>query len=261
MTVGPKNRGVRNPGTSGVGTDGDGPTSFAVIKSVATESTARSSATAVPCGFWGLAAPPWPPRQSDARRVLRSAAVRRTSRAAHVLVVSRTMRRNALGIGLAALVGFAPLDVAGKRSANVVVPAKRKAGGKRLVDPDPSRGGTRKGGIEFGLGSLTAALSLGLIGRGIWEAVRAQRTAAACQAGTTNDPTCALDAQPGRAGKIAAGLSFGFAIPAAIASGFLFRYAVRTRRAYLRHQAQRRDVALAPWVDQAGGGVSFEVRF
>lgn len=171
------------------------------------------------------------------------------------------MRRCGLRIVLASALGLAPMEVMAKPPANVVMPAKRTPRGARKVDPDPSRGGTRTGGIEFALGSLTAALSGGLIARGIWEAVQARRTAIACQAGATTDPTCANDSVPGRAGKIAAGLSFGFAIPAAIASGFLFRYAVRIRRDYLRHQAQRRDVAAAPWFGSTGGGVALRLRF
>jgi hypothetical protein len=156
-------------------------------------------------------------------------------------------------------------DAAAKREKiRQVTPAKRS----RPARPaDLSRGGERRGGIEFALGSVTAALTGVLIGRGIWELVIADRAAKKCANGGT-DPSCPpdlIDPKPGRGGRISGGLSLGFALPVAIASGFLFRYAVRIRRDFKRfereHPGAARDVALSPWLGRTGGGVALRLRF
>lgn len=150
----------------------------------------------------------------------------------------------------------------GRPKTAQVTPGKRA---KAKPDADLSRGGERKGGIEFALGSITAALTATLIGRGIWELVVAERTAKQCAAGTTDDPTCSfLGTKPGRGGQVAGGLSLAFAVPVGLASGFLFRYAVRIRRDYHRYQRDHADtpaVALSPWLGRSGGGVGVRLRF
>ncbi len=155
-------------------------------------------------------------------------------------------------------------DAAAKREKiPQVTPGKRA----RPARPaDLSRGGERRGGIEFALGSVTAALTGVLVGRGIWELVAAERAAKRCANGGT-DPSCAdlIDPKPGRGGRISGGLSLGFAVPVAVASGFLFRYAVRIRRDFKRfereHPGAARDVALSPWLGRTGGGVALRLRF
>lgn len=155
-------------------------------------------------------------------------------------------------------------DAAAKREKiPQVTPAKRS----RPARPaDLSRGGERRGGIEFALGSVTAALTGVLLGRGIWELVIAERAVDKCADGAASStcPPDPIDPKPGRGGRIAGGLSLGFAVPVAIASGFLFRYAVRIRRDYKRFEresAASRDVALSPWVGRSGGGVGLRLRF
>jgi hypothetical protein len=61
--------------------------------------------------------------------------------------------------------------------------------------------------------------------------------------------------------RVAGGLSLGFAVPMAIASGFLFRRGVRVNRAWKAWHAQERAVAVTPWAERTGGGLSFALRF
>lgn len=126
---------------------------------------------------------------------------------------------------------------------------------------DFSEAGTRKGILEFGLGSLTAALALGLIGRGTWELVKGQQLLDACALDVSADPLCVED-RPAVRHEIAAGLSFGFVVPAAVASGFLFWRGARTLRDYRRFHAQS-DVqaTLAPSVDRDGASLTLRLRF
>ena len=140
-----------------------------------------------------------------------------------------------------------------KKVAQVVAPKK-----ERPREVDLSKGGTQRGGLEFALGSITAVLSGVLVGRGVWELVNAERIADACAAGETNDPTCQLDAKPGRAGRVAGGLAIGFAVPMAIASGFLFRRAVRVHRDWKTWHAR---AGVTAWGDRTGGGVGLRLRF
>ncbi len=152
----------------------------------------------------------------------------------------------------------APEALARRAKTPQVTPAKRA---KSKPDADLSRGGERKGGLEFALGSITAALTAVLIGRGTWEIIVAKRTAERCAAGTTSDPTCTIDAKPGRGGRVAGGLSLAFAVPIGIASGFLFRYAVRIRRDHRRFERAQPDVAMSPWFAPNTGGVGLRLRF
>ncbi len=141
-----------------------------------------------------------------------------------------------------------------------VTPAK----GRRAAPVDLSRGGERKGGIEFALGSITAVFAGVLIGRGTWELVNARRVAEQCAAGTTTDPTCGLDAKPGRGGTVAGSLSLGFSVPLGVASGFLFRHAVRIRRDHARFHREHpavAGVAVSPWFGRGGGGLGLRLRF
>lgn len=163
-------------------------------------------------------------------------------------------------LGLAVFVA-APEVHARRAKPNQVTPGKRA---KYKPDADPSRGGERKGGLEIALGSITAALSATLLGRGIWEIVRAERIAKACDAETTEDPTCQLDNPPGRGGKVAGGLSLAFAVPVAVASGFLFRYGLRIRRAHRRFHEKNAtppSASMSPWLGPGGGGAVLHVRF
>ncbi len=161
-----------------------------------------------------------------------------------------------LGLGIATpSVGWAKPDR--------VAPAKKRGKQRRAErrTKDASEGGTKKGGIEFTLGALTAALAVGLVGRGVWEVVRGRRLEEECADFTSTDPACNRELNVSRDPKIAAGLSFGFAVPAALASGFLFAYAVRIRRDYNAFEANQARLQLAPMVGRRSQGVSLRLRF
>ncbi len=150
------------------------------------------------------------------------------------------------------------------RNTNQVTPGK--AGMKRQPDTDPSRGGTRRGGIELALASLTAVLTGVLIGRGTWELVRASRVRKRCAERTDVDPfavevdpDCGVR-RPGLGGRISGGLSLGFAVPIGIASGFLFAYGLKINRHY-RKLAAERKLAITPWLGRSGAGVGVRLRF
>lgn len=144
-----------------------------------------------------------------------------------------------------------------KKGPTQVTPSKKA----KAAPADLSAGGERRGGIEFALGSVTAALAALLIGRGTWELVVAKRTKEDCAAGTTDDPTCTLDRKPGRGGTVAGSLSLAFSVPVAIGSGFLFRHAVRTRRDYEKFQSTLKQTSFSPWIGRGGGGASLQIRF
>lgn len=158
-----------------------------------------------------------------------------------------------------AVVLASPSAMARREKTPQVTPAK----GRRAAPVDLSRGGERKGGIEFALGSITAVVAGVLVGRGVWELVNARRVADECAAGTTSDPTCSLDARPGRGGTVAGSLSLAFAVPLGVASGFLFRHAVRIRRDHARFHREREGspVAVSPWFGRNGGGAWLRLRF
>jgi hypothetical protein len=141
-----------------------------------------------------------------------------------------------------------------------VVPPKKTRAEKRIerAQRDYSEGGDRRGVIELTLGSLTATMSAVLIGRGAWELARASRFEDACE---SFDPPleCALG-NAARQNRIAGGLSLGFAVPFAVASGFLFAYGVRIRRDYRSHQRDAK-LSLAPWGGRGAGGVRLHLRF
>jgi hypothetical protein len=152
----------------------------------------------------------------------------------------------------------APVSAKRSKPTQVVAPKRAKA-----KDADLSKGGTQRGGLELALGSITAVLSGVLIGRGVWELVNANRIEKECADDASSDPNCTgvLGARPWRMARVAGGLSLGFAVPMAIASGFLFRRGVRVHRAWKAWHAQGRAVAVTPWADRQGGGFSLRLRF
>lgn len=138
----------------------------------------------------------------------------------------------------------------------------RKRGKERRAERrsrDMSRGGTEDGTFEFVLGGLTAAVTAVLIGRGIWELTQIDETRKACENGGT-EAACLGD-NPGRGNQIAAGLSFGFAVPLSVATGFLFSRAVRARRDHRAWHEQHPEVSLHPSVGPRGGGLALQLRF
>jgi hypothetical protein len=168
---------------------------------------------------------------------------------------------------LALAVMAMPTPAAAKRTPKgpaQIVPDKQSGKERRQArraDVDRSEGGTRQGVLELTLGSVVAATSGLLVGRGIWEALRVRRTNEACDAGSGS-----LDCEfpnPGRQGQIATGLSFGFAAVVGVAAGFLLVRGVRINRDYREFVAARARVSVLPWatVQQPAGGLSLRVRF
>lgn len=165
---------------------------------------------------------------------------------------------------LAGVLGFAVATPSvGWAKPNRVAPQKKRGKQRRTErrTKDSSEGGTRKGGIEFTLGALTAALAVGLIGRGAWELARGRAIADECSDIEATNPRCFSELDVERDPKIAAGLSFGFAVPAAIASAFLFTYAVRIRRDYKAFEARQTRLQVAPMLSRRSKGVSLRFRF
>lgn len=139
---------------------------------------------------------------------------------------------------------------------------KAKTGKERRAERrarDDSQGGTEDGTFEFVLGGLTAAVTAVVIGRGIWELTQIDETRQACREGA-GEAACATD-NPGRGNQIGAGLSFGFAVPLSVATGFLFARAVRTRRDHRKWHEQHPEVTLHPSASRRGGGLALQVRF
>lgn len=145
-----------------------------------------------------------------------------------------------------------------------VVPKKpngRERRQERRADVDRSEGGTRRGVLELTLGSVVAGTSGLLVGRGIWELLDARRTEDACDMGSASID-CGYP-NPGRQGRIAAGLSFGVAAVVGVAAGFLLARGVRIHRDYRGFVASHARVSVRPWasVQRPAGGVSLHVRF
>jgi hypothetical protein len=145
-----------------------------------------------------------------------------------------------------------------------IVPTKQNGKARRQArraDVDRSEGGTRQGVLELTLGSVVVGTAGLLVGRGVWEIFQARRIEDACNAGSGSIDCQLLD--PGRQGRIAAGLSFGFAGVLGVAAGFLLVRGARIHRDYRAGAKARARVSVQPWasVQQPAGGVSLRLRF
>ena len=168
-------------------------------------------------------------------------------------------RSLACAIAIVGVLAWSPPASAKRHKvAQVVAPKRAKA-----KDVDLSKGGTQRGGLEFALGSITAVLTGVLIGRGTWELVKARQLERECDTGMSTNPECSplVGDNPSRMGKVAGGLSLAFAVPVAIASGFLFHRGVRVHRAWKAWHAQERAVAVIPFASRTGGGLGLTLRF
>jgi hypothetical protein len=159
-------------------------------------------------------------------------------------------------------VAFGKRDKAAKD--NRVTPRKKKFKDRKeaRAKKDFSEAGTRRGAIEFTLGSAAVVVFGVLIGRGAWELAQGQKLERTCADGTAAELQCTLSDPPSRGNKIAAGLSFGFAVPMAIAAGFLFAHGARIHRdykAFKRNEQVR--LQLVPVAGRRGGGVGLRLRF
>lgn len=170
-------------------------------------------------------------------------------------------RSLACAIAIVGVLAWSPPASAKRHKvAQVVAPKRAKA-----KDVDLSKGGTQRGGLEFALGSITAVLTGVLIGRGAWELVKARELEKECatMTGMATNPDCnpLVGDNPSRMGKVAGGLSLAFAVPMAVATGFLFVRGRRVHRAWKAWHAQERAIAVVPFASRTGGGVGFTLRF
>lgn len=164
--------------------------------------------------------------------------------------------RAALLFVLAAAVGCG-----GRQVPGVVLPSRA---------PPAKPKGQDRGDIEIALGAVTAAVSATLVGLGIYSAWRAATIREFCMEepvlvtvdmpDSVHDSVCndLIGTDPARASAISSGLSFAFAVPVAIGSGFLLRKGVRMRREYKRVH----PVSLRPWAPGGRGvGVTLGLSF
>jgi hypothetical protein len=164
------------------------------------------------------------------------------------------------GIPLAFVIGSMLFGGPAVAAPTRVTPPKKTRKERRAEreQRDFSEGGQRRGILELTLGGLTATMSAILIGRGAWEIARASTLADACR---SPSPPLECDlGDPARHNYVAGGLSFGFAVPFAVASGFLFAYGVRIHRDHREHQA-RAKLTIAPWGSPGSGGMQLRLRF
>ena len=124
---------------------------------------------------------------------------------------------------------------------------------------DASEGGTENGTFEFVLGSITAVVTAVVIGRGIWELTQLDKLHRDCDNGAI-DLDCGTPRE-GRGNQVAAGVSFGVAVPLSVAAGFLFARGARARRDYQAWHATHPSVSLAPAAGPRGGGLTLRLRF
>jgi hypothetical protein len=99
-----------------------------------------------------------------------------------------------------------------------------------------------------------------LVGRGAWEIVQGRELERGCADGTAMDLQCDF-ANPARGHYVAAGLSFGFSVPIAIASGFLLARGARVHRDWKAWNAEQQRVQLLPSASRRGAGLRLQVRF
>jgi len=129
------------------------------------------------------------------------------------------------------------------------------------ADGDLSLSGTRTGVLEFSLGAVTAAVATTFVVYGSVQFYRGQQLKAFCeQPASFNSPECSsLLGDPVLNARIAGGLSLGFAIPIALASGFLFRRGVRINRDYRKFH--RTAWRLLPYASRGQAGGFLHIQF
>lgn len=132
---------------------------------------------------------------------------------------------------------------------------------------DLSRGGAEKGDVELALGAVTGGVAAALIGVGGYEAWRAVQVRDYCQSPASFDDanymafcTTPLGGDPFVTAIVSSSLSLAFSLPVAVASGFLLRRGVLTRRAW--HRARAAKLSVGTWsAGQQAGGLRLRVDF
>ena len=169
--------------------------------------------------------------------------------------------RRLVPISVAGAIAFAALPVAAADPV-VVAPVKQTPKERRAArkTKDMSEGGTRRGILELALGSVALAGSAALIGRGVWEIVEGRKLEDECNRFISNNSECGAP-NPSRDSEIGAGLSFGFAVPLAVAAGFLLARGLRIERDYKEFRRKNPEVAVFPQAGSTGGGIVLRLRF
>lgn len=135
--------------------------------------------------------------------------------------------------------------------------------------PPASRAATsERGDVEIGLGVVTTAAAGVLVGLGGYEAFRAVRVRRYCsQSGSFDDPnyptycTTLLGGDPFVPAVVSSSLSFAFAVPIAVAGGFLLRRGIVARRNWKAARALS-NMSVRPWSNgHHGAGLWFGLRF
>lgn len=140
--------------------------------------------------------------------------------------------------------------------------ASQRASTEHAADPigTRSQSGMRRGGLEFGLGTLLTATAGGLIGFGVLQFQHARQQADFCAVGGGGsgiDP-CVFD--PPSLGYASAGLSWSFSAILLVGAGLLLTRGARVHadaRAY-----QRLQLSVSGWgLGRSGGGATLRLRF
>jgi len=127
---------------------------------------------------------------------------------------------------------------------------------------------SERGDVEIGLGAVMAAVAGVLVGVGSYEAHRAVRTRSFCShpdAGGHPEYSThcmgPLGGDPYVAAVVSSSLSFAFAVPIAVASGFLLRRGIVTRRAWKAGRPIDK-MSFRPWSNgQTNIGLTFGLAF
>lgn len=160
------------------------------------------------------------------------------------------------------IVALCVAGCAGAQRAAVVVPPRQPpAAASRAATSE-------RGDVELGLGAVTTAVAGVLVGVGTYEAWRGVQVRRYCtREGAFDDPeydafcTTPLGGDPFTAAVVSSSLSFAFAVPIAVAGGFLLRRGVAARRAWKAGPGVK-NMSLRAWSNgQHGAGLSFGLRF
>ncbi len=150
------------------------------------------------------------------------------------------------------------------------------AGGPPVISPeqgtpvdegsrDLSRGGRERGVVEFALAGVTAATSVTLISLGAYQLHRGIEIRDYCESLPIDaDKSVCItpNGDPYVNAVVSSTLSFFFAVPMTVASGFLVRRGLRIQRDYKRvRDARSARLHTTPWATPRGAGLGFTLRF
>lgn len=145
------------------------------------------------------------------------------------------------------------------QATGVVVPPRQPPGAARASE---------RGDVELGLGVVTAVVSGVLLGVGTYGAWRAAEVRRYCGKPEASDDreydafcTTPFGGDPAVGAAVSSSLSFAFAVPIAVASGFLLRRGVTARRAWQQARPAS-NLSLRAWSNgQHSAGLRLDLRF